>query len=370
MPAMRIYHFIYDHIGNPWVGGGGAVRAREIYGRLASRHDITIVAGKYPGAQDYEEGGLKFRFVGTARESYILSTFCYAARAAAFLKRHRDGADIVVEDFAPYNPVFSRFVFPGPVVLQVHHREAMNLLRRYIVFGVPFFLVERFYPGLFRNAVCVSEASRGKFGLRGAAVIPNGVDEGLLETTPSDGDYIAYIGRLHIHNKGLDTLAEAMASSGGKLSIAGRGRDEERLKGLVNALGAGDRVEFKGYMEEDEKRGFLSGSKFLVLPSRYEGQGIVILEAAACGKPVLVSDIPELRFAVEAGFGVSFRTGDAGDLAAKMAFLSDNELLRGEMGRRARQYARDFTWDRMARKFENYLMGIKGKSRMKDEEDR
>jgi glycogen(starch) synthase len=355
---MRIFHLIYDHIDNPWVGGGGAVRAHEIYKRLSAGHDITIVTGKYPGAEDHEEGRLKFRFVGTGRDNYVLSTFCYALKASAFLMKNRHAADLVVEDFAPYNPVFSGLIAGGPVALQVHHREALNLLKRYFLLGLPFFFVERYYPGLFRNVVCVSEASRKKFGLRRAAVIPNGIDEALLETKPSDGDYIAYLGRLNIHNKGLDTLAEAMASVGARLCIAGRGRDEQRLKGLVDALGIGDRVEFKGYMDEDRKRGFLSGSKFLVLPSRYEGQGIVVLEAAACGKPVLTSDIPELRFAVDAGFGISFRTGDARDLADKMAFLADNELLRREMGQKARDYAREHTWDRVAEVYERFILDV------------
>ncbi|NTU41942.1 MAG: glycosyltransferase family 1 protein, partial [Nitrospirales bacterium] len=52
---MRIVHCIYDHIRNPWVGGGGAVRMFEIYRRLSQRHRITVICGKYPGARDYQE---------------------------------------------------------------------------------------------------------------------------------------------------------------------------------------------------------------------------------------------------------------------------------------------------------------------------
>jgi len=82
---MKILHLIYDHINNPWVGGGGAVRVYEIYKRLADRHYITIVCGKYPEAKDYEEGNLRFHFVGTSKNNYVLSTFSYAVKAAQFL---------------------------------------------------------------------------------------------------------------------------------------------------------------------------------------------------------------------------------------------------------------------------------------------
>ena len=77
--------------------------------------------------------------------------------------------------------------------------------------------------------------------------------------------------------------------------------------------------------------------------------------AAACGKPVVVSDIPELRYAVDAGFGISFKTGDAKDLSEKIKFLLEHEVLRREMGQRAKEYARGFTWDEIAARYESFL---------------
>ena len=48
---MKICHLMYDDVDNPWLGGGGAVRAMELYRRLASRHEITVVSGLFPGAE-------------------------------------------------------------------------------------------------------------------------------------------------------------------------------------------------------------------------------------------------------------------------------------------------------------------------------
>jgi hypothetical protein len=83
---MRILHFIYDHIKNPWVGGGGAVRALEIYRRLAEKHMITIICGKYPGAEDYTEKNLTIHFVGTNKNNYVISTLLYLIRFIIFNK--------------------------------------------------------------------------------------------------------------------------------------------------------------------------------------------------------------------------------------------------------------------------------------------
>jgi glycosyltransferase involved in cell wall biosynthesis len=103
----------------------------------------------------------------------------------------------------------------------------------------------------------------------------------------------------------------------------------------------------------------------MIIPSRYEGQPLIIVEAAACAKPVIVSDIPELKYAVDAGFGLSFRTGDEKDLAKKINFLLGNPSLRREMGIKAREFAREFTWDRIAEEYEKYLLGIVGEAGLK-----
>ncbi len=359
---MRILHLIYDHTGNPWVGGGGAVRIRELSRRLAVQHEVTVVCGRYPGAEDHEEDGVKFRFVGTGADNYVLSTFCYATRAMGYLKRHGRDADVVVEDFAPYNPVFARFLSGGtPVLLQVHHREGRELFSRYNVLGLPFMLCEAIYPRFHGRAVAVSDESREKFGIPWAEVVPNGIDAGLLNMESSDEGYICYMGRLHEHNKGLDTLLKALAKCGDvRLVIAGRGPHEQSLKDRAESLGLNERVEFRGFLDEPEKNSLVAGASLFVLPSRYEGQGIVVLEAAALGTAVVVSDIPELGYAVRARFARSFPVGDAGALAGVINELLSDRDARAAMAGRGREYASGFTWDELARKYEEMLLSAAG----------
>lgn len=359
---MRIFHLIYDHTDNPWVGGGGAHRVYEIYRRLAETHDVTVICGKYPGARDYKKDNLEFHFVGTDKNNYILSTFCYAVGGARYLWKKGNEADIVVEDFAPYNPVFSPLMRKDAVI-QLHQREGLHHFRKYLILGAPFFLTEKFYPGFFKNAVVVSETSRVKYGLPGtAAVIPNGFDESYLSVPEGKGDYILFLGRLEMDSKGLDILLKAVDYlEGVDLKIAGKGKDEGRVRTLVERTRPGNKVEMPGFLQGKDKINILKDCAFVVIPSRFEGQPLTLLEAAAFGKPVVVSNVPGLKTATDAGFGVSFKTEDPEDLADKINYLIKNEPVRKQMARRARQYAKDHTWENIAAEYERFLLScIKG----------
>jgi len=357
---VNILHCIYDHIGNPWVGGGGAARVHEIYRRISPLHEIMVVCGAYPGAEHYTEEKVQYKFLGTLRDNYVLSTFSYALRAARYIKEHAHRFDVVVEDFAPYNPVCS-FRRHRNAVIQLHQREGLRHLKKYAVIGIPFFLIEKYYPRMFGHAVSESEIGRERYGLgENCRVIPNGFDPRFLTLEAVEEDYVLFLGRLHIEQKGIDTLCDASRLIDFRLLIAGGGKDEIRTRALFRKDAGNDRVEFAGYVRGKEKEELFRKSLFLVIPSRYEGQPVTVVEAAACGKAVVVSDIPELRYAVEEGFGLSFKKGDPADLAAKIGFLLGNPEVRREMGRKGREYARSFTWDRIAEEHERYLCEIVG----------
>ncbi|MGO9613013.1 MAG: glycosyltransferase family 4 protein [Dissulfurispiraceae bacterium] len=352
---MRILHFIYDHRGNPWVGGGGAVRASEIYKMLQSRHQITVVCGRYPGSNDYVEGNLDYRFVGTDK-NYAFSTFFYAFYCYQFLKKSHSDYDVVIEDFAPWNPIFSyRLKTYVPVILQVHHKEGYNILKKYKLFGAPFFLLERLYPRRFDHVISVSEKTKERFGLKAARIISNGIDAHLLEIDPRVGSYVAYIGRIDFYNKGLDIVLKMNLTC--PLKLAGKGKDESKLRQEIKDKA---NIDFLGFLSDKNKTELMENAKFLIMPSRFEGQGIVALEAGALRKPLIVSDIPELSYVVENGFGISFKCGDTKDLEDKINFLWHNEKLIEEMGKNGREYAREWTWEKIASQYESYLMKIIG----------
>lgn len=352
---MKILHFIYDHLNNPWVGGGGAVRVYEIYRRLAEKgYKITVISGNFPGASDYKiNDNFEYKFIGS-QKNYIISTFSYAFMAWKLLKASYKDYDIIIEDFAPWNPIFSyKLQHKKRVVLQIQNYIGREILRKYYMLGVPFYTIERIYPKKFSKVIVLSEVMNERWHIKGR-VIPQGIDR--IAEYAGLGRYIAFLGRIDISQKGLDLLVEAL--KGGKnmeVLVAGDGKDREKFLKIIKDA---PNIRYIGKVSGEEKYNFIKNAKFLIVPSRFEGQGIVVLESASMGKPVIVSDIPELRYAVDAGFGLSFKKEDPKDLKAKVDLLLNDEKLLLQMGRRGIEYAKNFTWDRIAQMYEAYLLEV------------
>jgi glycosyltransferase involved in cell wall biosynthesis len=77
----------------------------------------------------------------------------------------------------------------------------------------------------------------------------------------------------------------------------------------------------------------------------------------ACEKAVLVSDIPEFSFVTEHGAGIAFRSGDPVSLAQSMKDMAFSDM-REEMGKRAREFVEDRTWDSIAMVYEQFLQHV------------
>jgi glycosyltransferase involved in cell wall biosynthesis len=364
---MKILQLIYESPDSPFGFGGAGVRASEIYQRLTCRHEITLLCLKYPGARDGDIQGLRHVFVGTESPNLAKSVLSYTVQAAAFIHKYGDSFDVIVENFLPSTPFCSGLFTRTPVVLQVQGIMERQALRKFpLYYGLPMFLVERFYPSWYHRFIFVSPVTKDKVMQRVkgrvdyCAVIPNGVNAGLLETVPFDGDYILFFSRIDMHTKGLDLLISAftgLADLFPDLRLVLAGYEFDRFSSLVAKVPpqVRKRVSYAGFVTGDEKTALLSGARVVVLPSRHESQPVSLIEAAACAKPVVVSDIPELAFVGENKFGLSFPTGSDTGLREKLARLLDAEDLRRQLGAAGRAYAGQFRWDGLAQQFENAL---------------
>ena len=102
---------------------------------------------------------------------------------------------------------------------------------------------------------------------------------------------LASVGRLDVSAKGQDVLLESLANRSGdwKLNFYGSGADEAYLKSLVKFYGLVDRVNFAGHVSNI--RQVWADNHLLVMPSRFEGTPLALVEAMLCGRPALVTRV-------------------------------------------------------------------------------
>jgi glycosyltransferase involved in cell wall biosynthesis len=153
----------------------------------------------------------------------------------------------------------------------------------------------------------------------------------LSEPGPGDGGYVVYVGRLSAE-KGLLTLLSAWKLLPNiQLKILGDGPLRQELTEL--AIQTKLPVEFLGFCESPRIIDMIGRAALLVVPSEwYEGFPMVVLEAYACGTPVVCSRIGSLNEIIEEGVtGVKFDPGNPQDLAEKVRMLWDNTEQRKSM---------------------------------------
>jgi glycosyltransferase involved in cell wall biosynthesis len=169
------------------------------------------------------------------------------------------------------------------------------------------------------------------------------------------GPYFLYVGTVQ-PRKNLERLIEAFAAATAGLpeprpvlAIGGRrGWLSEAIERRAAALGVGGRVRFLGYLPDADLPTLLSGAVAFLFPSLYEGFGMPVLEAMACGAPVLTSTTSALpEVAGDAALLVDPR--DTGAIAAAIGRLASDEGLRTELRTRGLVRAAQFTWERCAR---------------------
>jgi glycosyltransferase involved in cell wall biosynthesis len=167
------------------------------------------------------------------------------------------------------------------------------------------------------------------------------------------GDYLLYVGTLQ-PRKNLTRLVQAFApvaiqQPGLQLVIAGKkGWRYDEIFAQVHRLGLEGRVLFTGYVVSEDLPALYTGALAFVFPSLYEGFGMPVLEAMACGAPVVASNTSSLpEVAGDAALLVD--PTDVAALSAALSRMAGDAALRCELRGRGLVQAARFSWDRCAR---------------------
>jgi glycosyltransferase involved in cell wall biosynthesis len=163
------------------------------------------------------------------------------------------------------------------------------------------------------------------------------VDTSVFRTESTDKDIdVLYIGRIE-PQKNLDLLFSAHEELQATMTIIGEGTEVSTLQRKYQHLDA--RTTWIGRVPNKQLPHFLNRSKIYVLPSRYEGHPKTLLEAMACGLPVVGTDVPGIREVIAHNENGLLIGSDPRTLADTISRLLKDEELRARLGANAREYA-------------------------------
>jgi D-inositol-3-phosphate glycosyltransferase len=199
-------------------------------------------------------------------------------------------------------------------------------------------------------------------------VVPPGVDLSLFTPgdrreardqvgLPQDAKVLLFVGRIQ-PLKGLDVAVRALAHLGrpdatlvvvGGASGSGGAAEVERIRELADGLGVSSQLRLVEPQPHHLLSTYYRAADVCVVPSRSESFGLVALEAAACGTPVVAAAVGGLRTLVDDGVtGFLVEGRDPLAFAAEIERLLDQPELADALGRQAARRARDYTWSTAA----------------------
>jgi alpha-1,3-rhamnosyl/mannosyltransferase len=141
-----------------------------------------------------------------------------------------------------------------------------------------------------------------------------------------------------------------------------------RIDALISALDLSDAIRRPGIVDEEDLPGLFAGAAAFLYPTLYEGFGLPVIEAMACGVPVLTSSTSALQ-EIAGGYAYLVDPMDVEAIASGIVALSTDEKVRADYAELGKKRALDFSWDKAAeRTLEVYEAALRGETRKADEE--
>ncbi len=357
--------------------GGAEILTHEIAKRWVKMgHSVVQLSCHFSGAPHAEiHDGVRIIRRGTWWTVHLWAGLLW-------FYRWRKWTDVVIDE-VHWFPFFSAVYARNKTVL-LACEVATPLFAR--LFPKPIALVgkliEKLYLQLYRNVptLAISPSTADALIAQGfnsdkITVLPMGVNipRRQLKIVKNDPPVIVFLGRLH-ELKGVRDVIEAFSLIKQKypmtkLWIIGTGSPQYvlRLKQLVKTLKIGNSVYFWERVSETRKFSLLAKAFCLVAPSFQEGWGLVVAEAASCGTPAIVYDVPGLRDVVQDGrTGIIVKSKTPQGLAGALISLLGDSKEYQKLSHNARMRVKDFDWGKTAKRSLEIITLVYENSRSKD----
>jgi glycosyltransferase involved in cell wall biosynthesis/O-antigen/teichoic acid export membrane protein len=337
---------------HPQGGGTGTNLFGHVSRWLAWGHRVSVIGAGYEGAVPVERIGELTMYRVGGRSTVFPRTIFKQWRGLV------PDADVVLE-------VINGITFLTPLWLRkphaalVHHVHTQHYEREMGRAGkvAGLFLetlpLKLLYPG--SKFVVISHATQRDlepFGVREDSVTVNYIGVELEAFAPGERapePRLLYLGRLKRYKR-IELLLDVVEGiPGSVLEIAGDGDHRPAIEKEIERRGLGERVRLRGHVDERQKLELLQRAWVNLTASSAEGWCLTVMEAAACATPSAAIGVGGLPESIDDGV-TGLLADDGPGLTAAAKRIVDDPELRDRMGRAALERAREFTWDRTARR--------------------
>jgi len=337
--------------------GGAELHLFEILRRCVRDGDQVVwLAERFPGGAEEElVAGIRVVRAGSWYNAPLALGSLYRRRF------RKERFDLVLEDINKV-PFFTPLYARAPVLAVVPHLFGSAVFdEASLPVALAVWAQEAAVPLVYRRTpfLAISESTRDDLARRGIdrariRVVRCGLTrEDYAVTTPPEAreePVIVFLGRLRRY-KGAQHAIRALAVVRGevknaRLDVVGDGPYRGPLEGLAASLGLTPHVRFLGALPHARKVEALNSAQVAVAPSPREGWGLTVIEANACGTPVVASKSPGLVESVRDGeTGLLVPHGDVPALAAALVLLLRDRELRLRLAKAAVRWADTFDWE-------------------------
>jgi glycosyltransferase involved in cell wall biosynthesis len=355
--------------------GQGRVNYELARAALAAGHSVTLLASEIDAQLAAHPNACAVTVSLPAVPTALLQNQLFAWKTSAWLWRHRRAFDLVhVNGFVTWASAdvnTSHFVHAAWMRSPHHTWHVRRDLYGFyqLIYTACGRWLERGSYRRARTVVAVSEQVRQELLASGVPdarvrVIQNGVDieEFSPAVAPAPGPCrLLFVGDIRTPRKNLDTLLRALTRVDGALLRVVGGTEGSPYPRMAMALGLEDRVSFLGFRRDVAQ--LMRSSDLFVFPSRYEACSLVLLEAAACGLPIVAARTTggtEILSA-QSAFLVG-NPDDEAELAAALNELIADPARLAQMGREARAVAVRNSWQVMAARYLGLYRELAGTS--------
>ncbi|MEM3907197.1 MAG: glycosyltransferase family 4 protein [Nitrososphaerota archaeon] len=377
---MNILHITYIYPPKPYVADGITNVVYNVTRELAKKgHQVTVFTSNLSDLHSYRSLPTGHFIINDVNVFYFrclwkYKTFMFTPSMIQILKNENSFDIIHIHDARSFQAISTYLLQKTkdiPYAFQPHgsYLSLSDLPKQYHVETLRLIIDKVISQRVVRNAsriIALNRFEAEQYRAMGVpeekiAIIPNGIDLSEYTNLPPKGSFkskhnipedkkiILYLGRIH-KIKGIDFLIKAYAYLVKKIGckdtiLVIAGPDDGYLneaKALVKSLKIDDSVMFTGPLYGRDKLEAYVDSEVYVLPSRYETFPMTVLEAYACGKPVIASNVSGLKeLIVEGETGFLFKVGDVEQLAAKMLYILRNEDITVKIGLAGRSFVKE-----------------------------